>query len=559
MRRRFCPVVFGARVASQSTVAAAHWARDRGILTARSNAFKTLLDHHLCLDVLDDTGARVRNVRNVCTIGPATQSEDMIAKLIGAGMNVARLNCSHGSHEYHATTIRNVRAACRRFSQCHVGIALDTKGPEIRTGLFAVANGAARASATRQFHVGQSVTVTSDPRYRECMTPEMLFVDYEQLATDGSNIPARILIADGVLELEVRSRLSATELSCVVVCEATIGNRCNVHLPGAVVDLPAMSPQDVLDLDFAAQHDVDFVFASFARCSSHITSIRERLALNSCRAEIIAKIESQEGVRNLESILDASDGAMVARGDLALDIDMAKVFLAQKKIISRCNVEAKPAICATQMLESMRTNPRPTRAEVADVANAIIDGADSVMLSAETASGQFPVRAVEMLTDIGMSAHNYIRHEKRLTDMLEFDGTVAPLSAIASTAAAAVLLAHQNRAKAIITLTISGNSVRQLRKYSPYCPVVAVCVDAARARRLSLIRGVVALHFDSVEYSNFDRLVALAIEHLRTPKGHTSGLTLARGDHVIISCTDSSSNEQGMANSFEAFVRVHKC
>ena len=324
-------------------------------------------------------------------------------------------------------------------------------------------------------------------------------------------------------------------MNCEVVSEAAIGSKSNVNLPGVVTDLPAISEKDMKDLEFAAKMNIDMIFASFTRSAFHIKMIGELLRSNKSKAAIIAKIENHEGVENINEILaeDFCSGIMVARGDLGVEIPAERVFLAQKKIVSVCNLAAKPAVVATQMLESMVKNPRPTRAEIADVANAVLDGCDVTMLSGETAKGDHPVKAVETLKRVGQTAFNYVQHRKYL----------APIS---STSAAAVLLSHQNKAKCIITVTRSGGSVHELRKYSPIAPIVAVCVDAERARKLSLVRGVIPLFFDDIPYDQFDDLISRAIRFFtETPElSGWIGLKLKKGNLIVVSCTDSYIHHQ---------------
>ncbi len=325
-----------------------------------------------------------RSTGIVCTLGPAVEKVEMLEALLKAGMDVARFNFSHGTHPYHKKMMDNVRKAASNLNRM-VTIALDTKGPEIRTGTF--------TNGEETLVKGQKVVVTVDPAFKSAGTIGKFWVTYEDLPKSVS--PGSVIfIDDGLLSLEVLE-VKGSDVTCEVKNGGQISNRKGVNLPGAKVTLPALSEKDIADIKFGVEQKVDIIFASFIRKRSDVEGIR-KLIPKSC--SIISKIENQEGCDNFEDILAVSDGIMVARGDLGIEIDATKVFVQQKRMIKACRSAGKPCIVATQMLQSMVDNPRPTRAEVSDVANAVLDGADCVMLSGEVAKGKYPLKAVEQMS-----------------------------------------------------------------------------------------------------------------------------------------------------------------
>ncbi|MCG1815860.1 pyruvate kinase [Staphylococcus epidermidis] len=416
----------------------------------------------------------MRKTKIVCTIGPASESEEMLEKLMNAGMNVARLNFSHGSHEEHKARIDTIRKVAKRLNKT-IGLLLDTKGPEIRThnmkdGLIVLEK-------------GKEVIVSMDEVEG---TPEKFSVTYENLINDV-NIGSYILLDDGLVELQVKEINKDTgEVKCDILNTGELKNKKGVNLPGVKVNLPGITDKDADDIRFGIKENVDFIAASFVRRPSDVLDIRQILEEEKAEITIFPKIENQEGIDNIEEILEVSDGLMVARGDMGVEIPPESVPMVQKDLIRKCNKLGKPVITATQMLDSMQRNPRATRAEASDVANAIYDGTDAVMLSGETAAGQYPEEAVKTMRNIAVSAEAAQDYKKLLSDRTKLVETSLVNAIGVSVAHTALNL----NVKAIVAATESGSTARTISKYRPHSDIIAVTPSEKTARQCAIVWGV---------------------------------------------------------------------
>ncbi|OCF35871.1 pyruvate kinase [Kwoniella heveanensis CBS 569] len=422
----------------------------------------------------------LRKTSIIATIGPKTNNVETLVKLAEAGMNIVRMNFSHGSYEYHQSVIDNARAAAAKNPNGRpLAIALDTKGPEIRTGLM-------KDDKDIPIPAGHEFWVTTDKSFAESGTEEQIYMDYANLPKVTA--PGKLIyVDDGILSLQVQS-IDGDKLRVKSLNSGTLSSRKGVNLPKTAVDLPALSEKDKSDLAFGVKNGVDMIFASFIRSANDVKEIRKVLGTDGANIKIIVKIENEQGVVNFDEILKETDGVMVARGDLGIEIPASQVFMAQKMMIAKCNVAGKPVICATQMLESMTYNPRPTRAEVSDVANAVMDGADCVMLSGETAKGKYPIEAVRMMAETAFLAETSIAYVPLFDQLRSL--TTRPTETAETLALSAVAAAIEQDAGAIIVLSTSGVSARLLSKYRPSCPIICVTRNQQTARQLHLSRGV---------------------------------------------------------------------
>jgi pyruvate kinase len=408
-----------------------------------------------------------KRTKIIATIGPASSSPAIIARLIRAGMDAARLNFSHGDWNDHTKRIRNIRQEAEKAGK-QIAIILDLQGPKLRVGVVQH-----DAVTLRR---GDTVTVTT----RKVMgTDKMFSITYARLAKD-LKIGNRVLLDDGALELKVQEK-SVAGIRCKVIRGGILRSHKGVNLPGTIISLPSLSRKDKADLRFGIAHDVDYVALSFVRTAKDIGFTRRFLKAHGADIPIIAKIEKPQAIHNLDKIIRASDGVMVARGDLGVEMSPEQVPLLQKMIIEACNQAEKPVITATQMLENMIENPQPTRAEASDVANAILDGTDCVMLSGETAMGKYPVQAVEVMARIAEQAEASVAPRSPNTDLSGPDESVAH---------AACRAAEEQHARAIVTFTQSGSTALLVSKHRPRMRIIAPTPFDQVARKMSLYWGV---------------------------------------------------------------------
>ena len=418
----------------------------------------------------------MRRTKIVCTMGPNTNSRDLMKKLIETGMDVARFNFSHGDHDEQKMRMDMLKEL-RKELKTPVAILLDTKGPEIRTGVL-------KDGKKVNLVTGQTFTLTT---VQETGDENHCSVSYTGL-TDDIKEGDTILIDDGLIGLRVE-KVNAPEIVCTVVNGGELGEKKGVNVPNVSINLPNLTEKDKGDLLFGIEQDIDFVAASFIRNAEAINEIREFLVANGGEhIDIIAKIENAEGVQNIDSIIDAADGVMVARGDLGVEIPACQVPHVQKIIIEKCNHKYKPVITATQMLDSMIRNPRPTRAEVADVANAIYDGTTAIMLSGESAAGLYPVEAVKTMSRIAERAEQDIDYRGRMQKVKEDRQETTDITTAISYATCSV--ASDLNAAAIITVTMSGFTANMIARYKPGCQIIGCTLDEKVYRQLNLLWGV---------------------------------------------------------------------
>ncbi|XP_058097783.1 pyruvate kinase, cytosolic isozyme-like [Magnolia sinica] len=480
---------------------------------------------------------RIPKTKIVCTIGPASRSVPMLEKLLKAGMNVARFNFSHGTHEYHQETLNNLKIAMQN-AQILSAVMLDTKGPEIRTGFL-------KDGKPVQLKEGQEIIVTTD--YNIKGDEKMISMSYKKLPIDlkpGNTI----LCADGTITLSV---LSCDPEGGTVKCRcqntAVIGERKNVNLPGVVVDLPTLTEKDKEDiLLWGVPNNIDMIALSFVRKGSDLVNVRKVLGPHAKHIQLMSKVENQEGVINFDDILRETDSFMVARGDLGMEIPVEKIFLAQKMMIYKCNLVGKPVVTATQMLESMIKSPRPTRAEATDVANAVLDGTDCVMLSGESAAGAYPELAVKIMARICIEAESSLDYGAIFKERIR--STPLPMSPLESLASSAVRTANKARATLIVVLTRGGTTAKLVAKYRPAVPILSVvvpvlttdsfdwkCSDETPARHSLIYRGLIPLLAEG-----------------------SAKATDAESTEVILEAALKSAMERGLCKLGDAIVALHR-
>lgn len=460
----------------------------------------------------------MRSTKIICTMGPNTDKKTVMKSLVKNGMNVARFNFSHGDHEEQRermNLLKNVREELDR----PVAILLDTKGPEIRTGLL---------------EGGKKVTLKEGSEfilYTEEMTGNETgcCVTYPGLSKDVK--PGdRILIDDGLIELKVK-QIKSGNIVCHVENGGELGERKGVNVPNVKVKLPAVTEKDIDDILFGIQQDIDFIAASFIRSAKGVKEIRKILKENHAEhISIIAKIENAEGVENIDEIIEASDGIMVARGDLGVEIPAQEVPHIQKMIIKKCNERYVPVITATQMLDSMIRNPRPTRAEVADVANAIYDGTDAVMLSGETAAGKYPIEALKMMNEIAENTEQYVDYEKYIHHRTMYEQSkISSAIGIAS-----VRTARNIGAACIVTPTMSGKTARLISNFRPSMPIYAVTPNEMVQHKMQLYWGVIPLK--GYIKDTTENIIVNAMETIKRKR------LVRKGQTVVITAGDPATN-----------------
>lgn len=436
----------------------------------------------------------MRKTKIVCTIGPATDDENIMRELMLAGMNVARFNFSHGDYETHEKRLRVIERL-RKELDLPIATLLDTKGPEIRLGKFV-------DNKPVEIFDGDTYTLTTEDVPCDSRIGS---ISFKKLPRDVS-IGTRILINDGVIEL-VAEKVSSTEIVCRIIHGGVLSNNKGINVPGVKLSMPYLSERDMDDLEFGSKMGFDFIAASFVRSAADINYLRKFThSLGWYDVRIIAKIENIDGVENIDEILEAADGIMIARGDMGVEIPFEQIPAIQKSIIKKAYNAGKQVVTATQMLESMVSNPRPTRAEITDVANAIYDGTSAIMLSGETAAGAYPVEAVKTMALIAETTENNINYKTRFSSRkIESDRNIAEAIAHAT-----VTTAHDLDAKAIITVSLGGQTARLISKYRPDCSIIGCTMNEVVCRQMNMSWGVIPFIID--EKTNTDDLFAAAVE-----------------------------------------------
>ena len=470
------------------------------------------------------THTPVRKTKIVATIGPACETLEMLKAMIEAGMNVARLNLSHGTHEKHSKQILILRAAAKELGR-NIAIMIDTRGIEIRTGLL--------DGDSVTLIPGENFSLHTDNRLGDVTGVSITYQKLFEEVRRGTPI----LLDDGAIELEVE-KVSNGVINCRIIHGGQLGNSKSVNLPDTQLAMSAVSPENrddvVKELSFAAENDVDYIAASFVQSADDIYKMREILIEKDVLIPIIAKIENKAGVANMEEIVDAADGVMVARGDLGVELPLADVPTTQKHIIRTTVSNGKPVITATQMLASMEHNPKPTRAEASDVANAILDGTSAVMLSGETAVGKYPLEAVRTLDTIALRAEASLKEYGYLQKIKASPANVVT-QAIGQ---ASVGMATTLKAAAIISLTESGFTSRLISKYRPDCPILAITSSKRVARKLSMNWGVIPVLYQGEPED--DVRIEFAINEIKQMVNAHSGdiLVITAGHQQLSGGTD---------------------
>lgn len=478
----------------------------------------------------------MRKTKIVATIGPASEDSKILEQLIKAGMNVMRLNFSHGTHEEHLRKVKTLRMLNEKLGTS-IAFMLDTKGPEIRTGLY-------DDGKKHQLTKGEKITLTT--RDVPC-TDKVISLSYHDLHKDVK-VGDHILVCDGLLDFQI-DKINGTEMECTILNDGLLGDQKNVNVPGVKLNMPAMTDKDKSDLKFAVENDFDYISASFIRKPQDIIEMKNYLkSLGSENIKIISKIENQEGIDNFDEILKVTDGIMVARGDLGVGVEMALVPIYQKMMIKKTVAAGKSVITATQMLESMQQNPRPTRAEVSDVANAVYDGTSCVMLSGESAQGDYPLESVATMEKIVRYTENSIDYLKRfkknnIDKLSEFGKvTISNERDFKKESNFAVCCsAIFSNADAIIAISEHGETPQILSSLRPACPIFVITANEKTYRQMSLEFGVKAVYIPNVH--DFNKILDAGINELKN-----EGL-LKDGNTVVISGKYSNSDKTSYLKS----------
>jgi pyruvate kinase len=443
-----------------------------------------------------------RKTKIICTIGPSSNTKELLLKMYDKGMSIARLNFSHGMHEDHQKVMNSISEINEEL-EIPIATMLDTKGPEIRIGKF---------KEPVILKDNEIVTITTDElEWSDEKIIEITYKNIAKIVEKGS----LVYIADGTVELKVEEIID-NDIICRVSIGGEVGTRKNVNIPGAIVDLPGVSEQDKLDIEFGIKNNMDFIAQSFVKTAEDVLEVKKILKENNAEhIHVIAKIESFQALQNLDKIIEVSDGIMVARGDLGVQVPIENIPHLQKTIIRKCNLLGKPVITATQMLESMTKNPRPTRAEATDVANAILDGTDAIMLSGETASGKHPLRAIDIMDKISRKTELTLKHPSPARDMEENSKEYKP-TITDSISRAVCETAKDLEAAAIITCTTTGHTARQISKHKPLNPIIAVTPNEKEFKKLLLVWGVRPVLIDYPE--NTDELIDKSLEAVKNRK-----------------------------------------
>lgn len=453
-----------------------------------------------------------KKTKIVATIGPKTESVEMLEKLISAGLNVARLNMSHGNHEEHKNKIKNIRQA-EKNTGSRIAILLDLSGPKIRTGEY--------ATERINIEAGKKIILTTENIIGD---NKKIYVNYPNLSKEVKK-GNYIMLDDGKKKLQVE-KIEGENIFCKIIIGGELKSKRGVNIPGAYLSIPSITKKDKIDLQFGLKEGVDIIAFSFVRTASDVIELKSLLKKAGKNLPIVSKIETQEAINNLDEIIKESDGIMVARGDLAIEVPAEMVPIYQKNIIAKCNALGKPVITATQMLESMINNPVPTRAEVSDIANAIYDGTDAIMLSEESTLGSYPIEAVTMMTKIAHSIENNSKVNGK-NENIEDAISIAVYDII-----------NKIDAKGIIVLTETGSTAKLISRRSKNTPIYAFTFTEKIAHELNLVKGVFPIFINSL--TNFEEAIEI------TPKYLLENKLAKKGDKFIIVAGLPFSNKKGM-------------